>query len=68
MRRVRRGVAEAERGDFAGENEVKAAFGKFKVDYSLDDALQCANGNGFAAVHSDNDLPAVEVTPFLMTA
>lgn len=35
---------------------------------TLDDALQCTNGNGFPAVHSDNDLPAVGVTPFLMTA
>ena len=33
LRRVRRGVAEAERGDFAGEDKVKAAFGKFNVDY-----------------------------------
>ena len=33
LRRVRRGVAEAKRGDFAGEGEVKAAFGKFNVDY-----------------------------------
>lgn len=33
LRRVRRGLAEADRGDFAGEDEVKAAFGKFRVDY-----------------------------------
>ena len=33
LRRVRRGLAEADGGEFAGEDEVKAAFGKFKVDY-----------------------------------
>ena len=33
LRRVQRGLAEADRGEFASENQVKAAFAKFKVDY-----------------------------------
>jgi len=35
---------------------------------SLDYALQCAYGDGFAAVHGQNHLPAVGVAPFLMAA
>jgi predicted transcriptional regulator len=33
VRRVKRGIAEADRGEFAEQADVKAAFGKFKVDY-----------------------------------
>lgn len=35
---------------------------------SFDDALECADGNGFVAVHGDDHLLAVGVTPFLMAA
>ena len=33
LRRVERGMAEADRGDFASEDEVREAFGRDKVDY-----------------------------------
>lgn len=33
LRRVERGLMEAERGDFADDGQVKAVFGRFKVDY-----------------------------------
>jgi hypothetical protein len=33
LRRVKRGIAEANRGDFASDKEVKAVFRKFNVDY-----------------------------------
>jgi predicted transcriptional regulator len=32
VRRVKRGIAEADRGEFAEHDQVKAAFGKFNVD------------------------------------
>jgi hypothetical protein len=34
----------------------------------FDDALESADGNGFVAMHGDNDLPTVRVTPFLRAA
>ena len=35
---------------------------------SLDDAFECADGNGFVAVDRHDHLPAVGMTPFLMAA
>ena len=33
MTRVKRGLAEADRGEFASDEEVKAVFRKYNVDY-----------------------------------
>ena len=33
LRRVKRGLAEADRGEFASDEEVKAVFRKYNVDY-----------------------------------
>ena len=35
---------------------------------AFNDAFQRADGNGFVSVHGHNHLPAIYVTPFLMTA
>ncbi|MFH1067369.1 MAG: hypothetical protein V1746_05675 [bacterium] len=34
---------------------------------SLYNAFQCANGYGFIAMHSNDDLPTVIMSPLLMT-